>query len=246
MLSVLEFAEDVLKGVPHSRREQMTLGEFMDRHNYIGGHLNTVMSNKLKQVLGESIEGYAADVIDWEFGGVRTNPIVHMQEDAKIRHAASLGKGYSAEETASHVLESNLSGKAAQELGNVKQFGYVNPVTMQFQSSDENSYYLEQVLKDAKRLTALPAEATYLKNLYENEIMKHYSGAEFNQEEVERIIKEYTESRLKGCLLSDEFRQKVRTNDGHYYVKMLKETIADELGLSNPAQASDFAFHKIL
>jgi hypothetical protein len=47
-------------------------------------------------------------------------------------------------------------------------------------------------------------------------------------------------------MLDPEFYKCARSNNGHYYVKMLKEKIAGELNLSEPAQASDFAFAKII
>jgi hypothetical protein len=51
---------------------------------------------------------------------------------------------------------------------------------------------------------------------------------------------------LKDCLLNDEFKKKVtQGNNGHLYLKMLKEQIADELKISKQAKASDFAFMKL-
>jgi hypothetical protein len=47
-------------------------------------------------------------------------------------------------------------------------------------------------------------------------------------------------------MLNSEFASRVRNgNNGHLYIKMLKEQIADELKISSPAEASDFMFSKL-
>ena len=89
MKVVLDFVQDSLSHVPHSRRESMTLGDYIQRHGYIQGaaslasengserFLADVLQRKIKQVIGESVDTSAADMIDWELAGVRTNPGVH-------------------------------------------------------------------------------------------------------------------------------------------------------------------------
>jgi hypothetical protein len=62
MRSVLDFVEDQLKLVPHSRRESMKLGDFLARHPYISGgasnnasleqFLSGILKNKLESVIG--------------------------------------------------------------------------------------------------------------------------------------------------------------------------------------------------
>ena len=47
-------------------------------------------------------------------------------------------------------------------------------------------------------------------------------------------------------MLNLEFKERVNSgNNGHIYIKMLKEQIVDELKLSQQAKVSDFAFTKI-
>ena len=94
MRSVLDFVEDQLKLVPHSRRESMNLGDFLTRHPYIAGgasnnasleqFLSGILKNKLESVIGQQINIDAADFIDWEYASVKTNPGIHAQEDARI------------------------------------------------------------------------------------------------------------------------------------------------------------------
>ena len=55
MSSVLEFVEDSLKFVPNTRREAMTLGDYLQRHSYIGQtqeysrdeHITGILKNKI-------------------------------------------------------------------------------------------------------------------------------------------------------------------------------------------------------
>jgi hypothetical protein len=76
--------------------------------------------------------------------------------------------------------------------------------------------------------------------------MELYSASEFDQAKVESTVRRYTDLRLKECLLSQEFAEKVRSHNGHLYLKTLKEQIADELSISQPSQASDFGASKLM
>ncbi len=52
--------------------------------------------------------------------------------------------------------------------------------------------------------------------------------------------------RLQDCLLNEQFAKEVKTgNNGHIFLKVLREQIADELKISEPAEASDFSFMKL-
>ena len=42
---VLDFAEESLKGVPNARREQITLGDYLQRHNYIAQSSNNAQTS---------------------------------------------------------------------------------------------------------------------------------------------------------------------------------------------------------
>ena len=118
----------------------MTLGEFMQRHSYLGGaqtatengtesFLADVLQRKISQIIGNSVDSSAADLIDWELAGVRTNPGTHKKEDERIKLAMAQGKGHSLEGTVEAELESQLSGRASQELGEDPLLAVVNPET---------------------------------------------------------------------------------------------------------------------
>ena len=57
-------------------------------------------------------------------------------------------------------------------------------------------------------------------------------------------MQQYTDFRLRECMLNEEFADKAKSNNGHYYLKMLREQITEELNIANPAKPSDLAFDK--
>ena len=53
------------------------------------------------------------------------------------------------------------------------------------------------------------------------------------QEIYSRIVDEYTNMRFKSCMLKAEFAEQVRDSEnGHLYLKVLRERVVDELGLT--------------
>ena len=120
ILALFDFVEDSLRFVPHARREAMQLGDYIERHGYVaksaqrrGDFMVDVLKNKIAEVLGKTEDLEGADFIDWEFAGLRTNPALHKEEEARVREALAQGKGYSSEATSEHLLESGLNGRAA-------------------------------------------------------------------------------------------------------------------------------------
>lgn len=57
-------------------------------------------------MLGQSLDLKGVDYVDWEFGGMRTNPMTHAQEDARIQQTLADGKGYNPEATSDAIIES--------------------------------------------------------------------------------------------------------------------------------------------
>ena len=134
------------------------------------------------------------------------------------------GKGHSLEGTVEAELESQLNGRANQELGEDPLIGVVNPNTGIMEVKEKWQYEAEQVIRDAKKLTELKPESVYTKNYFENQILMLYSNPEFDRAKVEKTIQDYTDLRLKECLLNKEFEEKVRNSqNGHIYLKVLKE-----------------------
>ena len=66
------------------------------------------------------------------------------------------------------MLESHLNGKASLELGETPLVGFINQVTGRVEMAEKASFDLEEVLRDAKKLTGLRPEGHYMKNYFEN------------------------------------------------------------------------------
>lgn len=66
-----------------------------------------VLKRKIQNILGSKIDIHATDMIDWEFGGVRTNPGVHAKEDERVKASLAEGKGYDPEGTSKLTIENH-------------------------------------------------------------------------------------------------------------------------------------------
>lgn len=83
------------------------------------------------------------------------------------------------------------------------------------------------------------------KNLYENKLLQNLLQSDAEDSETNEIVEAYTQLRLKSCLLNSEFAQQMKTDNAHIYLKVLREQVIDELGLSKPPQLVDLAFNSI-
>lgn len=71
------------------------------------------------------------------------------------------------------------------------------------------------------------------KNFYENKLLCALMQPGDNTAAQQDIIDEYTSLRLKTCMLNASFADKVHnSDDGHLYLKTLRERVLDELKLT--------------
>ena len=69
-------------------------------------------------------------------------------------------------------------------------------------------------------------------------------GDEVAQEAQSKIIDEYMSLRYKTCMLNGDFVEQVKTSDnGHLFMKVLRERIVDELGLTSEPKVEDMLFN---
>lgn len=84
------------------------------------------------------------------------------------------------------------------------------------------------------------------KNYYENQLLQalmQQGGEEVAQEAQSKIIEEYMSLRYKTCMLNGDFARQISTSDnGHLFMKVLRERIVDELGLTSEAKVEDMMF----
>lgn len=60
------------------------------------------------------------------------------------------------------------------------------------------------------------------------------------------MIKKYTEMRINDCMLRAGFREKVNSDNGHIYVKVLKEQIVDELKLTSEPKIQELRYQNLM
>jgi len=104
-------------------------------------------------------------------------------------------------------------------------------------------------VREAKKLTELPVDMDQYKNFYENQLlaamMQPMSNSEA-QTAQQAVIDEYTSLRLKTCMLNSTFADKIHNSeDGHLYLKMLRERVLDELKLTQEASLDDMMFSEM-
>ena len=92
-------------------------------------------------------------------------------------------------------------------------------------------------------MTKLQDDMEQYRNYYENNLLKAMMQPGNTEESEKTIIEEYTNMRFKTCMLNSQFADKVRNSDnGHLYLKMLKERVVDELGLTEEADVEKMLF----
>jgi len=69
---------------------------------------------------------------------------------------------------------------------------------------------MKALIRDAKMLTELPHEMESLRNQFQNELIKIQMQPDHDCDQVEKLISDYSELRLNGCMLNPDFQQRVR------------------------------------
>lgn len=87
---------------------------------------------------------------------------------------------------------------------------------------------------------------TPIKNFFENMVMQVLTTPDNDPKQLEQIITMYTQMRIQECLLSDGFKEKVKSHHGHIYMKILREMIVDELKLTQPTEVKDLTMQELM
>ena len=65
------------------------------------------------------------------------------------------------------------------------------------------------------------------------------------EEKAQIAIQEYTQNRLRYCMLQPDFQAKIKSKYGFIYMKMLRERVSDELKLTQNADPSDLSYENL-
>jgi len=103
-----------------------------------------------------------------------------------------------------------------------------------------------QVYRDARELTQLDAETASLRHFYENKLIQEYTAVHFDQKQVEDLVQEYLNARVKTLMLKPKFAQAAQSTNGPIYLKVLREKVLDELKLTGGVDFSELDWEKTL
>lgn len=233
MKVVLHHVDEQMKFVSHERRKQLNLGEFMERHHYLGAqthrhYSSDLLRRQIESALGRGeTQAESAAAIDGQLGGVRTHP--------GAQHFA-LGD----------PLEEGLfeASQGADVRGYASTTCDITDPASAAKTGTAAELSQEAVYRNAKRLTELSKDLEGMKNLYENNLLQEYTKEKTDQARIEIIIQEYTQARLKDCMLKEGFAVAMRSPNAQIYLKMLRERIMGELQLSEGATLEDFSWDR--
>jgi Icc-related predicted phosphoesterase len=133
---VLDYIQDSLKYVPHERRKEIKLGEYMKRHQFMSAgqenftqFADHILRSKIESTLGQMAELEKIEMIDWEYANARTNPSMHEAKDEKVKKALKEGKSYDENKEIDEYLNAPAEGAKHISDMDVKMVSTVNPYT---------------------------------------------------------------------------------------------------------------------
>lgn len=124
----------------------------------------------------------------------------------------------------------------------MKTYVELNEKTGKYVTRDAHTEAFNEIIKDALDYSLIRSDFLPVKDYFNNVILKEYSQAEFDQREVEQLVQKYSEMRINDCLLTPGFRDKLNSDNGHIYIKVLKEQIVDELKLTSEPKLQELSF----
>ena len=76
--------------------------------------------------------------------------------------------------------------------------------------------------------------------------MTKTEGSDDGLKKINEIIEEYQEARMKVCMLNADFQAKVKNSEnGHIYLKALRERVIDELQILQDTSPQELTFNQL-
>ena len=225
--SIVDHVSQQTQCLDNELRKSITLRRYLNNYHYsspaaYAGYTSDLLQTKLERILGKQPD---AASIDWQIGEFRTHPIDHISP--------------ASEEQIDKYLQAVLSGKEEAE----PKVEIFNQVTQKAEYPSVRDAELRNLIRDASTLTELPSDAIAMRNIFENKLLQEMINPDSNQEACEEIIGDYMKARLKQCMVNKSFANKVsQSQNGHYYMKVLRERVLEELKLTKRANFGDLSF----
>jgi hypothetical protein len=163
----------------------------------------------------------------WELGETRTNPSDHKALEEKD-------------------INSYLKTTAK---GDKSAFRILNDELTSVESSGKRDDKLRGIIDDARRLTEIPFDFEQHRNHFQSKFlwaMTKTEGSDDGLKKINDIIEEYQEARMKVCMLNADFQAKVKNSEnGHIYLKALRERVIDELQILQDTSPQELTFNQL-
>jgi len=107
MLLVLDYVQEALAAVPHERRREIKMGQFLSMHQFTsaGGAFSQFADQVLQRKIEQSLGHMAAmDTVEWSVSGAHTHPLAQQWKDQKTKDAFAKGSKYNEEADLEKVL----------------------------------------------------------------------------------------------------------------------------------------------
>jgi len=162
-----------------------------------------------------------ASNVEWEIGRSRTNPYDFREGSQKTR------------EQIDDLIQRIVDDK---EENPSEQISYYDEEAKAFRLDRTREYELKKVLLDAADVTTLPKDLILAQAFYENKFLVALVSPDHFESQAQSIINEYTDMRLKQCMLQPAFQTKMKSQYGFLYMKMLRERVMDELKITKESE----------
>ena len=96
---------------------------------------------------------------------------------------------------------------------------------------DSQRIILDEVLLNAYNMVKVKSELEHIKEKYRSELLNAYTNSSFSDLDIAEIINEYTELRFKDLMMDDKFREAINGPHKTYYLRVLREEIAEDLDI---------------
>ncbi len=103
-------------------------------------------------------------MIDWEFAGVSSNPLVHVNKSKKVLDAFEQGKGFNEAKAREDELYKNSLDYREMHEARLSAVETIDPDTLAPVTRIDTEYYIDDVLRDAMKYTELKPDFYAVRN----------------------------------------------------------------------------------
>jgi hypothetical protein len=149
-----------------------------------------LLAQKLRDVVDSLDFTENAKDVEWELGRSRTSPFDLKEGNQKTR------------EEVENLIERIVNDR---EEDPIMKIAYYDEEVNGFRMDRDREHELRKVLVDAAIVTTFPNDLEQVKSLYENRFLSALTSPDHFETEAKEIIEDYTDMRLKHCMLQPDF-----------------------------------------